>query len=216
MPPLTQAALFQCLMEGSIEIDGVAYPTRLEIAYATANKADAGTYELLKPLGDRFGVSALSVQPDPASRVAIRTGNYVQLEDIEPMFRTLDEYREMVAIVDKYHKSPSVETNTYITLVVDEFRRHDSWFVVPRGSDSGEYEPTIGMRAETALLKAAQVRALSKYRVQATPADVQYVLPAIMSHRLTIKPELREEESTVRSRITDTLLKAGLYIDGKE
>jgi MoxR-like ATPase len=214
MPPKTQAALLQALMEGSIEIDGVVYPIRLEVAYATANKADAGTFELLKPLGDRFGVSALSALPDPASRIAIRTGNYVQLADIEPMFRSLEEYHQMVAIVDKYAKAPSNETNEYITRVVDEFRRHDSWFVVPRGSD-GEYEPTIGMRAEMSLLKAATVRALSQYRVKVTPADVQYVMPAVLSHRLTIKPELRNGD-TVRTHIVDSLRKAGLYIDQKE
>jgi MoxR-like ATPase len=214
MPPKTQAALLQALMEGSIEIDGIVYPIKLEFAYATANKADAGTFELLKPLGDRFGFSARSVQPDPASRVAIRTGNFVQLADIEPMFRTLEEYRQMVAIVDKYAKAPSGEANEYITKVVDEFRRHDSWFVVPRGND-GEYEPTIGMRAEMALLKGATVRALSQYRVKVLPADVQYVLPAVMSHRLTIKPELRNGD-TVRSHIAGTLRKAGLFIDVKE
>jgi MoxR-like ATPase len=215
MPPKTQAALLQALMEGSVEIDGVVYPVKLGFtAFATANKADQGTYELLKPLGDRFAFSALSKLPDAANRALIRSGQFVQLRDITPVFTDVDEYLEMVALVKQCAAAPTDETNNYITHVVDEFRKPESWFLIPRGQD-GEYEPTIGIRTEMALLRGATVKALSHGRVAATPADVQYVLPTVLAHRLTIDPEKRNGGS-VRSHIKDVLRDSGLYVPVKE
>lgn len=214
MPPKTQAALLQALMEGSVEIDGVVYPVKLGFtAFATANKADQGTYELLKPLGDRFAFSAQSQLPDAVNRARIRSGQFIQLKDVTPVFSDVDEYLKMVELVMQCAAAPTNETNDYITRVVDEFRKPDSWFMIPRGQD-GEYEPTIGIRTEMALLRGATVKALSEGREAATPADVCFVLRSVFAHRLTIKPEQRNGGS-VRSHIITTLQDSGLFISQK-
>ena len=209
MPPKTQAALLQALQEGSAEIDGVNYPVRPGfIVTATMNRASEGTYEVADPLVDRFGFSARSSLPSAENRALIRTKRFRQPKDITPVFGSMDEYLEMVAFVDECSTAVEDHTNDYITRVVDEFRKPDSWYKVPRNGE-GEYEPTIGIRAEMALLKGATVKALKDGREFAQPADVYYVLPAVLRHRLTIKPEYRAN-GTVSMQIEETLKRAGL------
>lgn len=209
MPPKTQAALLQALQEGSAEIDGVSYPVRPGFTVtSTMNRGSEATYEVLDPLVDRFGFSARSTLPSAENRALIRAKRFRQLQDITPVFGSVEEYLEMVAYVNECASAPRDDTNDYITRVVDEFRKPDSWYKMPKGRD-GEYEPTIGIRAEMALLKGATVKALSEGREFAEPADVYYVLPAVFNHRLTIESE-HKDNGTVRMQIGETLKRAGL------
>lgn len=209
MPPKTQAALLQALMEGSAEINGISYAVRDGFtAFGTMNRASEGTYEVLDPLVDRFAFSARSSLPSAADRALIRAKRFVQLKDVRPVFASIQDYQDMVAFVNECASAPRDDTNEYITRVVDEFRKSDSWFRVPKGTD-GDYEPTIGIRSEMALLKGATVKALSDGREFAQPGDVHYVLPAVFSHRLTIRPE-HKENGSVRTQIEATLKSAGL------
>ncbi|MFQ5577293.1 MAG: AAA family ATPase, partial [Anaerolineae bacterium] len=90
------------------------------------------------------------------------------------------------------HVDPSLET--YILNLVRHTRRHPDLLLgaSPRGS--------------LALYKTAQALAALRHRDYVTPDDIKTLAPAVLTHRLLLKPESRLRGRTPHTVISDALL----------
>ena len=175
--PKTQSALLECMQEKQVTVDGITYPLPdLFMVLATQNPIEfMGTYTLPEAQLDRFMMCINLGYPSPEEEMEImnRFENTAQPsvsavaspEDIISMRNKADEVRCTPAVREYIIKiAEATRNNGYLKLGVS-----------PRGS--------------LWLMKAAKAWALIQNRDYVLPDDIQQLAPAVLAHRLVIKPE---------------------------
>ena len=71
----------------------------------------------------------------------------------------------------------------------------------------------VSPRGSLALMRACQAYALLKGRSYVTPDDVQYLMPFVFGHRITLHPGASYEGITVEEIIESILLKVEVPVD---
>ncbi|MFB6468384.1 AAA family ATPase [Cytobacillus sp. Hz8] len=183
--PKTQSALLEGMEEGSVTIDGVTHKLeRPFFVMATQNPIEyEGTYPLPEAQLDRFMLKLKMGYPemDEEMEVLSRAQNIAPIEELLPVIH-LDELRDLQQQIKAVHVDDSIKR--YIVDIANQTRIHGNVYLgaSPRGS--------------IALMKAAQSYAFMYGRDYIIPDDIQYLVPAVFSHRMILRSEAKFEGIT--------------------
>ncbi len=197
--PRTQSALLEAMQEQQVTVDGVTYALpRPFLVLATQNPIEyEGTFPLPEAQLDRF-LMRLSV-------------GYPTLADEKILLTHLQREHPIT------HLKPVVEAArlTDLQRVVWEIYLEDSLqeYIIKLVTTTREHPDLVlgaSPRASLALFKAAQALAAIRGRDHVIPDDIQYLVPAILPHRLLIAPEAELRGRTPQSVLNDILEKTPL------
>ncbi len=179
-PPKTQAALLEAMQERQITVEGRTFPlARPFHVLATANPVEyEGTYPLPEAQLDRFLMRVGFGYPTPEEEYdVLLTRAARQREEVvlEPVTHAAGVI-EMQEAVEEVEVDRSV--GEYCVALVHASRSHRDVLIgaSPRGS--------------LALMLCARALAVIAGRDFVLPEDVKTVAPAVLAHRITVKPEL--------------------------
>jgi MoxR-like ATPase len=196
-PPKTQAALLESMQERQVSVDGIARPLPDPfIVVATQNPIEyEGTYPLPEAQLDRF-LAKIDVgyptSDDEAAvlRLAHRGVAPATLEDVRAV-TTPAELVDTRAVVDATTVSDAIVT--YVVALVRRTRELPS---VSLGASP---------RGAVHLLAAAKAAARLAGRDFVIPDDVVAVAPAVLRHRLQLRPEAELERYTADDAVATTI-----------
>jgi MoxR-like ATPase len=182
-PPKTQAALLEAMEERHVTIDGTTYPLAPPfLVCATQNPVEfEGTYPLPEAQLDRFLVRARTGYPAPADERALiaRAVAGFDARDLDAAGVTevvsADELLAAQRVVRTIHVAESLQGYLYD--------------LVAATRSSADVALGASPRAALALVVAAQAAAYLDGRTFATPDDVKDVAPAVLPHRIIVRPE---------------------------
>jgi MoxR-like ATPase len=188
--PRTQSALLEVMAEQQATIDGRTHPiARPFFVVATQNPVEyQGTFPLPEAQMDRFMICLSLGYPNAAEEVQMLQG-INQRESGRSVAPCLTAHQ--LAELSAQARSIRVETvlQQYIVNLVQATRHHPDVLlgVSPRGSIS--------------LHQAVQARALIQGRDYATPDDVKFLAPYVLTHRIVTNSSKRS------SQIVDAVLR---------
>lgn len=192
--PKTQSSLLECMEERQVTNDGVTYalPNPFFVI-ATQNNIEArGTHPLPEAQLDRFLMRLSMGYPVRAEETLIleQHTRASPLEALVPVV-TQAELLALQAEVREVYVDPSLRE--YIVDVVGATRSHPHVLLgaSPRGS--------------LFLLHASQAWAALHGRAFIMPDDVKKLAPAILSHRIILRPEARLKSATQEVVIDEVL-----------
>lgn len=176
--PRTQAALLEAMQEQQVTVDGITYPLPHPfLVLATQNPIEyEGTFPLPEAQLDRFLMKISIGYPSAADEVQVLKSlrHEHPIKNLSPVAEP-DQLIDIQLQVGDIHVEDSLQD--YIIKLVTATRSHPDLLLgaSPRGS--------------LALFRAAQAFALLKNRDFVLPDDIQYLAPAILSHRLIVTPD---------------------------
>jgi MoxR-like ATPase len=198
MPPRTQAALLECMEERQVTLDGVRHPlSKFFTVFATQNPLEfEGTYPLPEAQLDRFLFKIRISYPAADHEVELldRYQNGFDAHDLDKLgltpvdSETLSAARQETAGV---RVEPALFR--YISTVV---RRTRDWPALSLGGSP---------RATVNLMLAAKAFAVLEGRDYLIPDDVKAAAPAVLRHRLMVKPEADLEGITPDRVVAEVL-----------
>ena len=187
-PAKTQAALFECMQEKQVTVDGKTYAlSEPFMVLATQNPVEQeGTYRLPEAQLDRFMFKISITYPNLEEEVEIlrtyhqRQGNF-SANQIQPILSAtqIASYRSLVQQVLAEDKL--IE---YIAAIVNKTRNNRSLFL------------GASPRASIAILNGAKALAAMEGRDFITPDDIKRVAPPVLGHRIMLTPEKEMEGVT--------------------
>ena len=198
MPPRTQAALLECMEEYQVTIDGVRHQLPAEFSvFATQNPVEfEGTYPLPEAQLDRFLLKISVPYPAANDEVEILSNvqNGFEARDIDQMgLSPLPPGLLMQA--QQEVKTVKVEPALF-TYIVQIARRSRDWPSLSLGASP---------RAAISLMVVARAIAAMDARDYIIPDDVKAAAPAVLRHRVVLKPEADLEGLTPDLIIADVL-----------
>ncbi|MEG4083154.1 MoxR family ATPase [Microcoleus sp. POL10_C6] len=171
--PRTQSALLEVMEEKQVTVDGVSrnVPTPFFVI-ATQNPIEyQGTFPLPEAQMDRFTLSLTLGYPAALEELQMleRLSDSFAVEDLQPCI-SLEEVQELRGLCAAVKVEGSLKQ--YIVDLVRSTREDE--------------EITLGVspRGAVALHRASQALAFMEGRDFATPDDVKYLAPHVLSHRL--------------------------------
>ncbi len=197
-PPRTQSALLEAMEEAQVTIDGSRQPlSDFFTVFATQNPIEfEGTYPLPEAQLDRFLLKIEVAYPSSEEELAIlqryQTGfDARQLEHME--LQAIG--REALSSARSATTAVQVEPGIF-GYVSELVRRSRDWPSLSLGAS-----PRAGLN----LLLAAKAVAAIDGRDYVVPDDVKQIAPAVLRHRLMLKPEADLEGVTAGQVIADLL-----------
>lgn len=174
--PRTQSSLLECMEEGQVTIDGVTKQLiRPFFVIATQNPVEIqGTFPLPEAQLDRFFMRLKIGYPSEEEGKAIL--DRFQKQNPLPLISCVANADEIIDAQDSISRiEVSDDIKKYIIDIVEITRKHEkiTLGVSPRGS--------------LALMRGAQAYAAINGRDFATPDDVKYIAPSVLSHRIILK-----------------------------
>lgn len=199
--PRTQSALLEAMQEQQVTVDGVTYTLpRPFLVLATQNPIEyEGTFPLPEAQLDRFLMRLSVGYPSQADEKVLLT--HLQREhpvtNLKPVVEA-GRLAELQRQVWEIYIEDSLQE--YIIKLVTTTR------------ENPDLALGASPRASLALFKAAQALAAIRGRDHVIPDDIQYLVPAILTHRLLITPEAELRGRTAQSVLADILEKTPLEI----
>jgi MoxR-like ATPase len=192
--PRTQAALLEAMAEGSVTIDGTTHklaPPFLLIA--TQNPIDhEGTFPLPEAQLDRFLIKLSLGYPtlDEETQMLDMLKSEHPVDKLQPVL-TAEQLVICQRAVRTVHVDPKIRR--YITEIVHATRGH--------------HDISLGgsPRASIALYRTSQAIAAIRGRNFIEPDDVKSIVPAVLGHRIILRPEARLQNVSVAEILTDIL-----------
>jgi MoxR-like ATPase len=179
-PAKTQSALLEAMQENQVTIEGTTLPLpRPFMVLATQNPVEQeGVYRLPEAQLDRFLVRVEMGYPGRAGEIdLLRLHSGMTAEPAQLL--SADEVLTLQARVNLVHGDETLLE--YIVDLAEASRTHPD---VMLGASP---------RASLCLLRCARARALLDGRHYFTHEDVQAVAPAVLGHRLIVRPEAEVE-----------------------
>ena len=195
-PAKTQSALLQAMQERLVTIDRETHPLPPNFTvFATQNPIEyEGTYPLPEAQRDRFLLKVIVDYPTREDELRLATQ---MLGDDSPE-ALLD--RRVVQPVLPPEELPALRRALAGIFVKDEITAYIVDLV--RHSRSSEHiQVGAGPRATQALVLASRALAALAGRDFITPDDVRTLLPAVLGHRLILRPEYEIEGLTVAEAV---------------
>lgn len=197
-PPKTQAALLEAMQERQVSVEGETFPLDPPFhVLATANPVEYdGTYPLPEAQLDRFLLRIEFGYPTPEeewtvlSRRVERRAEEIELDTIVDA-ATLLAMQAAVETVDV-----DEDVGRYCVELAGATRAHP------------QVQVGVSPRGALALLLCARAVAVIRGRDYVTPEDVKAVGPAVLAHRIMIKPELWLSDvsgATVSAEVLETV-----------
>jgi MoxR-like ATPase len=197
-PPRTQSALLESMEETQVTIDGARHQlSDFFTVFATQNPIEfEGTYPLPEAQLDRFLLKIRVAYPSAEEEIAIleryQTGfDARQLERMQLQSIAEDALRQGRAAVGSVRVEPGIFR--YVSEVV---RRSRDWAALSLGAS-----PRAGLN----LLLAAKAVAAMDGRDYLVPDDVKQIAPAVLRHRVVLKPEADLEGVSAEQVVRDLL-----------
>ena len=196
-PAKTQAALFECMEERQVTVDGTTYPLSYPfMIVATQNPVDQeGTYSLPEAQLDRFMFRIIVPYPNLETEIEIllRSDNEkakIETDQILPVLKTkqLEAVRTQINAI-KVKK----DIIDYIAALVQETRVNASLYL------------GASPRASILLMKGAKTRAAINGRDFVIPEDVKDIVKPVLNHRLILNPE-KEMDGTSINDVIDQIV----------
>jgi MoxR-like ATPase len=198
-PPKTQAALLEAMQEHRVTVDGESHDLPgVFMVFATQNPIEfEGTYPLPEAQLDRFLLKILVAYPPiEAEQIVLRRyhdgfdANDLETAGVTPVadVPTIERCREIirrVRVEDAMFR--------YITGLVAATRSHRQLVL------------GASPRASIALLSVGKALAAMRGRDYLIPDDVKSIAPAILRHRLLLRPEA-EIEGMSADRVIEGIL----------
>jgi MoxR-like ATPase len=198
MPPRTQAALLEAMEERQVTIDGVPRPlSPLFSVVATQNPVEfEGTYPLPEAELDRFAVKIKIGYPDAKDEETILARRHDAIEmllpsDVDRGAILAEELASARGEAARVRVEPAL-----LGYIASLARRTREWPAVALGASP---------RAAIHLMQIAKAVAATDGRDYLLPDDVKRVAPAVLRHRLIIRPEADLEGVTADQVIADVL-----------
>ena len=199
-PAKTQAALLQAMQERAVTIDRDTLPLDENFTvFATQNPADSeGTYPLPEAQKDRFMVKIKMEPPSRDEEIALarrmlgRESPEAVLAagTVRPVLATGELASARTALDDVTLRD---ELGAYVVDLVRATRAHESVLI------------GAGPRATQGLLLGSRARAALEGRDYVTPDDVRGLAPAVLGHRLVLRPEFEIEGLTIEEVVSRVL-----------
>ena len=179
-PPKTQSALLEAMPERQVTVDGDTFPLETPFhVLATANPIEyEGTYPLPEAQLDRFLVRVRLGYPSPSEEWQVllnRLERRQEAAELEPVTDAVS-LLAMQAAVESVAVDHDVSRYCVDLTVATRHHPHVSVGSSPRGA--------LG------LLLCSRAHAVIAGRDFVTPEDVKAVVPYVLPHRITIRPEL--------------------------
>jgi MoxR-like ATPase len=192
--PRTQAALLEAMAESSVTIDGIGHILKPPfLLIGTQNPIDhEGTFPLPEAQLDRFLMKLSLGYPtlEEESQLLDMMKREHPLERLQPIL-SADDLVLCQRAVRTVHVDPKVRN--YITQIVHASRKHHD---VRMGGSP---------RASIALFRASQAVAAIRGRNYVEPDDVKSIVPAVLTHRLILRPEARLQNVSAEELVTEFL-----------
>jgi MoxR-like ATPase len=188
--PRTQSALLEAMQEQQVTVDGITYSLpRPFLVLATENPIEyEGTFPLPEAQLDRFLMRLSMGYPSQVDEKLLLT--HLQYEHPILHLHSVEEGSRMVEL---QHQVWDIHVDDTL---------HD---YIVKLSDATRHHPDLSLgaspRASLALFRAAQAYAAMKGRDHVIPDDIQYLAPAVLTHRLVLSPE-----AELRGRVTTSIL----------
>jgi len=184
-PPKTQAALLEAMQEGQVSVDGVARPLPQPfVVVATQNPIEyEGTYPLPEAQLDRFLAKLDVGYPN-----AVDESSILRLAHRGVAPATLDDVQAVTNSTELLAARDLVDATTVADGIVDYVVA-----IVRRTRELPSVELGASPRAAVHLLAAGKAAARLTGRDFVIPDDVVAVAPAVLRHRITLRPEAELE-----------------------
>jgi MoxR-like ATPase len=191
--PRTQAALIEAMQERQVTVEGITQllPKPFMIIASQLPYGSEGTYPLTEVQADRFMLSVWSdyLGKEDEKRV-IANLDYIEEPNIKVVV-SLKEIIELQEAVKKVHVSE--EVRDYIVSLV-RFTRQDPDILTGPST-----------RASVSLYKGSRALAFLQGRDYVIPDDVKKLAPAMLIHRIRVKPEAEMEDVTSKALVARAL-----------
>ena len=184
-PPKTQAALLEAMQERQVTVEGEPRPLPDPfLVLATQNPIEyEGTYPLPEAQLDRFLLKVEIGYPDEQEEKAVLG---LRRHGVAPA--TLEDVQRAVSLDELRAAQRDVDATGVSDEVVDYVAA-----IVRRSRELPSVEVGASPRAGVHLLAAAKARARLDERGYVTPDDVAEAAPAVLRHRLVLRPEAELE-----------------------
>ena len=184
-PAKTQAALFECMSENQVTVDGTTYKLNPPfLVFATQNPIEQeGTYRLPEAQLDRFMFKINVGYPELEDEITLLTEQQDRKNiDKETLINTVISGEKITKFQDRI-KSIFVHADIikFIATLVFQTRTDQNLYI------------GASPRASIALLDAAKTAAAIDGRDFVIPEDVKNVAYAILGHRVVLMPEKEME-----------------------
>ena len=196
-PAKTQAALFECMEERQITLDGTRYPLDFPfIVLATQNPVEhEGTYKLPEAQLDRFLFKVKVEYPSQDEEVLILEGvsnNRISsdLSDIQKVItkEELNRFRNQVLEI-----KAELNLIKYIVQLVENTRSNPDLYL------------GASPRASIGILNSSKALAAIRGRDFITPEDIREVTYPVLAHRVVLTPEREMEGKTTEDVIKEII-----------
>ena len=193
-PPKTQASLLECMDEGQVTADGQTYPLpKPFMVMATENPIEyEGTYPLPEAQLDRFMMRLRLGYPDREhEREAVLRQQ--REHPIHSLQAVVDPQAVLEAQGTVREVRVSEQAQDYILDIVAATRSHPQVYL------------GASPRASIALFRGSQALAAIRGQDWASPEHIKGLAPAILAHRLLLRPEARLAGLTARGVVDEIL-----------
>jgi MoxR-like ATPase len=192
--PRTQSALLEAMAERRVTVDGQTYTLKAPfLVIATQNPIDhEGTFPLPEAQLDRFLVRLNLGYPtlEEESKMLQRLQHGHPIDELAPVVSAVDLLACQQAVREVYVDD---RVRRYVLDIVHATRDHDD---VHLGGSP---------RASIALFRTGQAMAAIGGRNFVLPDDVKKMAPAVLAHRMILRPESRLRKVTAASVINEIL-----------
>lgn len=196
-PAKTQAALFECMQENQVTVDGTVHALMPPfMVLATQNPIEQeGTYRLPEAQLDRFLFKVLVNYPSLEDEFKIisefqRLGGDLSPAQINPVLSAVElaEYRKKVREVHAEDKLME-----YIARIVHQTRNNRNLIL------------GASPRASLAILAGSKAKAAISGRDFITPEDIKYIALPVLRHRIQLTPESEMEGGSPERAVAEIL-----------
>ena len=192
--PRTQSALLEAMEERQVSIDGAAHPLPEPFfVVATQNPHEQlGTYPLPESQLDRFLMRVALGYPGASQErtLLVETDRRERLAAVTPVLSAPD-------VIDLQERVGRVVVAPALLDYVQALIAHTR--------ANADLQLGLSPRAGQGLVRAARAWALVQGRESVLPEDIQAVLPAVASHRLTLRAGLGATGGTARRDLAGEL-----------
>jgi MoxR-like ATPase len=179
-PPKTQSALLEAMQERQVTVEGQTFPLAAPFhVLATANPVEyEGTYPLPEAQLDRFLMRVSFGYPTADEEWEVLQRRMARRQEEQTLSPITDSagLLAMQVAIESVVVDPTVGRYCVALTAATRSHPHVLLGASPRGA--------------LALMLTARSYAVLARRDFVTPEDVKAVAPAVLSHRITVKPEL--------------------------
>jgi MoxR-like ATPase len=200
--PRTQAAFLEAMEERQVSVDGVAYPIpKPFFLIATQNPIEmAGTFPLPEAQLDRFMMRVAIGYPEDAVEVDMlrQQKEFHPIRDLQPVMDGEHLMRAQDAVRRVFVHESIME---YVQRLVAQTRAHPhaAFGSSPRGA--------------LALMRASQALSAIRRGNFVVPSHVKDLAPAVLAHRIQVKPQSRVQGMDGRRVVEEVLRQVEVPVD---